>query len=117
MRERKIYPKVDMYFEQDAMGQKIVFRTSLRKKHRGRWYLWDVVENYYHEHELSREELIETLNQFYSQVYKAIMFGKVNLKLIVERNGVVMPVFKLDPDQRAEEERLSLFIKPLNPQK
>jgi hypothetical protein len=112
MKERHIYPSINMYVELDLRGQKTVFKTSLRKKHKGKWYFWNVTLNYYHKDDLMIDEMVRILNNFHSQVYQAILLGKLNPKIRYEIDGILQDIFELDPDQRSETERLMNIINP-----
>lgn len=89
----------------------ISFETYLRKPHRKfflgkkKYYLW-------HHFKISAIDINDKytpqrdfyLQDFLGEVYKTILFGKVNPNIIYAENR--MPVFQLDPDQTSEYNKL-----------
>jgi hypothetical protein len=93
----------------------IKFETYLRKKLRGKYYL----QKFYMECEIptsdvNMELILGELNHFNAGVYKSIILGKVDLKLIFPQHmGPARQVFELDPDQTPEEDRLQPDTRPV----
>ena len=92
-----VYPAVKVFRNGGGMGMS----TQLRKEHEGKYYLqyffkWGVAIN------INDQERF--LQQFYMEVYMAIMFGKVDTGLVLLPGDE--PVSRLDPDQTPEKERL-----------
>lgn len=82
----------------------IQISSTLRKKHRGKWYLID----FYQSRKVHSSENLEDVKKNYLErlrkdVYCAILFRVVNTKM-VDKDGY--PIFLLDSDQRDEKERL-----------
>ena len=79
--------------------------TTLRKYHEGKWYLWEFVKKTYVEH-LDRNQVIaereHLLNQLHEEVYMTIILGVVQPELI-SHQGLI---YRLDPNQESEEDRL-----------
>lgn len=80
--------------------------TQLRKKHRGKWYLQKFIR--YHTGALNMDDLCRSLHLFNADIYKAILFGKINPN--VKHPNTDEPLFPLDPDQRSEEERIKSMM-------
>jgi hypothetical protein len=88
----------------------VILHTNIRKKHRGKWYLWEVHKRYSASPgaPTTQEFLPMLYNQFNRDCYMVIMFGVVNTKLEHDDGlGHTGNVFKLDYDQRDEMERLN----------
>lgn len=99
------YPKINVVEDGEEMG----ISTNLRHEHEGKWYLQRfnqvaIIKN--------PEDKIEFIQQFYSEVYRAILFGKVNLNIVFpprypgEKERLA---FVLDEDQTPELERMKPF--------
>ncbi len=118
-RERNEY-KIRTYPSVDAKGEvcgnvlKCTAKTILRKKHRGKYYEWIIIErselgnlqlddngNIYPE--VEKEELLKIVHRIHMQTYKAVICGKINLRIKMP-DGIGL--FKLDPSQVSEEYRL-----------
>lgn len=102
---QKIYPSIEIE-ETDIIrdGNKenvLKFNTALRKKHKGKWYLWLFKKQYIN---LLICERLNALNQLHAEVYRCQLLGKVNLKI-----GSCM-IFPLDSNQEEEEDRLKKTI-------
>ena len=70
------------------------YRTYLRKEHNKEWYLMLV---------LVKSHGDNSLKLFLNYIYKAILFGTVNVDL-KDSNGAL--IFTKDENQQSEEERL-----------
>jgi hypothetical protein len=104
---KEIFPNVRFQTAIVNDGSKLSYHTKmfsyLRKQHTdGKWYLQPVL-NYSTGD--TRESIEWCVNDFMSNTYTALLFGKV-LPDIKDSFGDT--VFKLDEDQRSEEERLSI---------
>lgn len=95
---KPIYPKIEIR-ETEAT---IELFTTLRKKHRGKWYLWEFYQKYLYRGDKDKQkvQLIERLHQ---EVYFIIITGKISNK-IVDMNG--SPLFRKDQNQISESERI-----------
>jgi hypothetical protein len=113
--EKNIYPAVYMnLMKSSAYPEKdiLTLDTYLRKKHRGKYYLW----RFNRQREIDSKDgirehdIICEIQQFHSEIYRVMILGKIVPKsihpLVFDRS-----VFELDPDQRSEEERLLEGIK------
>lgn len=80
--------------------------TTLRKKYRGKWYLWTFLESRFLKDSnlLIENEITSVKEKLHKQVYFALVCGEINLKLNMIAND--KPVFVIDPDQKTETERL-----------
>lgn len=92
-----IYPIINC----ERKSNTLHLQTFLRKKHRGKWYLWEFVRNAYVPE--GNNDFTAAISSFSRDIYLTQMFGKVDLKLTVEGQ----PLFKLDFNQQSEEERLT----------
>lgn len=81
--------------------------TSIRIKHEGKWYLSSISERYHDRYEElpASQPLIKTMRRFHRAVYLAQNFTKVDIQ--AEFNNKL--VYKLDPNQSEESERLEVF--------
>lgn len=85
----KIYPEIEITpFE---------VKTTLRKKHRGVWYLWDFKRDIY------RNDADDAMRKIIRDVYMVMLWGTVSPKL---KDAFGKPFFKKDPDQTIESIRL-----------
>lgn len=71
--------------------------TILRRKYRGVWYQWIFIVN--------SSTIQQSLKDINRNVYLAILFGKMDIKMV---DSFGMPIFKRDPLQFSEQERLNL---------
>jgi hypothetical protein len=107
MNSKYIYPAI--WHLLGVYGEYHILRleTYLRVKHRGKYYLWRFYrETAFGEKIFSPEEILDAVVRFNTEIYRTQLFGKVNLKLMRDDNGILKPVFELDADQRSEAERL-----------
>jgi hypothetical protein len=115
--KKVIYPEIKVsraMIHGVGNSQSVIFHmkieTYLRKKFRGKFYL----QKFFRECEIQYQDMsldyvIGELNHFNAGVYKTIILGKVDLKLVFPQHiGPDKPVFELDPDQTPEEERLTI---------
>jgi len=115
MNGKDIYPAIwHLLIEYGITHEKeLRLETYLRVKHRGKYYLWKFYRIHrWGEKIYSDDEVFKAIFLFYAEVYRTQIFGKVNLKLRRDDNGITRPVFELDPDQRSEAERLMSIINP-----
>jgi hypothetical protein len=110
--EKFIYPNVFMHLHHDHRQKEVLtFDTYLRKKHRGKYYLW----HFHWDREIEVGEgkreysILLEIEQFHGEVYRTIILGKVSTKIIDPRYNT--QIFELDPDQTPEEERLMVGCK------
>jgi hypothetical protein len=109
MKTKSIFPFIEVIFIGNSYRiSDIRFETYVRKKHRGKYYLWEIYRIFHYPENISDglNQIFKDQNIFMKDVYRTILLGKVNLKLVHEINGVFVPLFELDPDQTPEEERL-----------
>lgn len=112
---KSIYPNVSVKFvynsnvETDGIYSLMILETHLRKCYRKKYYLQKFYREIYIKDFAGRDEVLANeLNHFHSEVYKGIVLGKVDLKLILHTPvGREYSVFTLDEDQRSEKERLT----------
>ena len=95
--ESPIYPLMKVIREKNTL----ILRTTLRKKHRGKWYLWDFSRDAYVPE--GRTDFSAALSSFHRDIYLCMLKGKVDTKAVF-RDGT--KVYTLDNDQRSEEERM-----------
>jgi hypothetical protein len=112
MDDKYVYPNVSvkMFSIQDkAISFVLVMETWLRKKHRGKYYLQKFYNEYYiADNDNKDANIVAEINHFHSNVYKVIILGKVDLKLVfINHWGEDRNAFELDLDQTSEEERLT----------
>lgn len=89
-----IYPDFQVLSNDGA----ITIKSTIRKNHDGKWFLWDVIER------TSGMILEPVLKRFMMSCYLVILFGSVN-EIVADSDGV--PIFELDANQESEEERLN----------
>ena len=100
-----IYPNVNIKSHSiDGLGETTLMETTLRKKYRGKWYLWEFYK-ICHEYSSDKSSVVNT---FHAEVYNHIILGKISLKLV---NTQGERIFKLDSNQESEEERLMKFLR------
>lgn len=106
MNQKKIYPEIGV--EILYLGEKplVTLTTYLRKTYRRKYYLWKFYKEFETKDDLIIEEAIVLMNKFHGEVYRTIVLGKVDPKLILHTGGILRPAFELDPDQTPERERL-----------
>lgn len=105
---KSIYPDIEII----EQGQYLEFRTILRKDHHGKYYHVLFIKK----HMITQNLLIKKaeikateLQSFYAEVYLFLILGKIDTDLTYQNSMLQNDgehVFKLDPDQRSEEERL-----------
>lgn len=102
--ESVIYPEVHI----NESGNEVKIATTLRKKHNGKYYLQDFVERSRLSDTGEREwEMMVLLNKLHTQVYYAMIAGKVYPKLkAISKTGEEIYLFKKDKCQTPEKERL-----------
>lgn len=83
--------------------------TWVRKKHRGKYYLWYVKRSFEYEKPQAIDAslvFMKDLQIFFADVYKVLLFGKIDPKIMHEHYGRTVPLFELDKNQDSEENRL-----------
>lgn len=101
--EKSVYPNVFIRKNKFTDGSfNLILETYLRKKYRGRYYLQQFYRNVFVN---SDDAVLSFIEHFHSEVYKSIILGKVDLKII---SGIPphRKIFNLDDNQISEEERL-----------
>ena len=104
-----IYPDFSVHFEMYIKDKKTysrsTFSTTVRKKHRGCWYLIRLFNRYEFEYIGHNwfNSYLKAQKQFLTEVYKTILFTKINLKSINPESG--NRVYELDTNQQNEYER------------
>lgn len=93
---RPIFPRVER--RRAKYGARL--KTNVRKKYRGKYYLWLVVQTIQGDDDAQYDFM---LDRFYADVYNTIVFGKVTRWLI--DNELVV----LDPIQCSEERRMRIL--------
>lgn len=107
MVKNSVYPNVNIgLFKYDNM-KVLTMETFIRLKHKKKYYLTRVFKSWEIDASVEGLALLEYTSYFHADVYKALKFMKVDLKIVVP--GHFEPdkkVFELDPDQTPEKERL-----------
>ena len=107
MKGKAIYPLINIERLRYGDIHIIRFETYLRKTYRRKYYLWKFYREWEFKGEVNiSEEIITALDMFHQGVYRAIILGKVDPKLILHTGGVLRPAFERDLDQTPEGERL-----------
>jgi len=99
--EGYIYPEIHIF--ENEIG--ISLSTTLRKKHRGKWYKISITTGYFFDHiDMDTKEIkCELLQKIHCMAYNAMILGKVQIKAVDEFCNIVFP---LDTNQESEESRL-----------
>lgn len=92
-----LYPEMTISDE----GHCVTYTTTLRKKYRGKWYLISFAKEFGKSENFNRDLALISFNK---EVYIMLISGKVYLKAVYGLDKT--SVFKLDPDQTEETERL-----------
>ncbi len=102
------YPDVALEYN----NVRFAIYTTLRKKGPKGYYLWNFMKYYDIDLSNNRESFEQqkrlALAQMHKEVYINLILGIVDESCI---DGFGMSVFKLDPNQQSEEERLKNLIK------
>ena len=108
--EKSIYPKVEIRDAVVVDGENkynaLTLLTTLRKEHEGKWYMWEFFKNW-HLPVDDEKAKIQALEQFHSEVYFAIICGKVSESL-TDMYG--QPIFKEDVRQISEIDRIKELL-------
>lgn len=99
--KKSIYPKIELR----ETSTSLAILTTLRKKHNGKWYLWEFFKKW--EFIEGEGNTIRYIELFHQEVYFTIILGKVDKKAV--RPGGE-PIFRLDEIQISEEERLKKLL-------
>lgn len=95
--KKNIYPEIEVI----RSGNTLKMRTTLRKKHRGKWYLWNFERRAYVKE--GEGNLSGAISSFNRDIYLCMLFGKVDTKVRYS-NGI--KVYRLDEDQQDEKTRV-----------
>lgn len=96
--EQPIYPELAI-----KEGCKFIeLKTRVRKKHRGKWYLFDVYNRY---RNLNLEDREKAIQKFHSEVYRSLICIIVLPKLKDVHGNLI---FTEDPNQQSEVKRITL---------
>ena len=108
--EKSIYPKVEIRNAVVVDGgnkyNALTLLTTLRKEHEGKWYMWKFFKNW-HLPVDDEKAKIQALENFHSEVYFAIVCGKVSENL-TDMYG--QPIFKEDVRQISEIDRIKELL-------
>jgi hypothetical protein len=96
-----IYPKIVSYRAKNTLK----LTTILRKKHRGKYYLWNFHRSAYVPE--GQNDLSAAISSFNRDIYMCMLYGKVDTKATYQDGE---KVFKLDKNQMDEK----LRMKPLD---
>ena len=99
--DKHIYPVINVQREENTLK----LNTFLRKKHWGKWYLWEFSRNAYVPE--GNTNFTAAVSSFNRDIYQAQLRGKVDPKLKLGNGDLV---WELDKDQRSEEERLRPIV-------
>ena len=92
-----IYPMIIVKRNENTLSM----TTILRKKHRGKWYLWNFQRNAYVPKE--RMDFSAAVSSFNRDIYMCMLYGKVDTKAVYQDGE---KVFKLDENQMDEKLRM-----------
>lgn len=100
-----IYPMI----QSKRNGNTLSMETFLRKKHRGKWYLWPFSRNAYVPE--GRMDFSSAVSSFNRDIYMVMLYGKVDPKM---KGFGGEPYFKLDSNQMDEKLRMRPldYVKP-----
>jgi tRNA G37 N-methylase Trm5 len=83
------------------LGNTLSLETVLRKKYRGKWYLWEFNRRAYVKE--GTQDQSAAITGFMRDIYMAMLYGKVDTKVTYKDGG---KVFKLDENQMDEKLRM-----------
>jgi hypothetical protein len=106
MKQKAIYPEIDIQILYMGGKTLVTLETFLRKTYRGKYYLWKFWKEFETVGDLIGEEAIVLMKRFNKEVYRTIILGKVDPKLVLHTGGICRPAFELDTDQTPEHVRL-----------
>lgn len=92
-----IFPMI----ESRRLGNTLSLETVLRKKHRGKWYLWRFYRNAYVKEGTQNQSAAMT--GFMRDIYMAMLYGKIDTKLKYKDGS---KIYKLDDNQMDEKLRM-----------
>lgn len=97
------FPKYDLFISVAGTAKVVQLTTTIRKRNRnGAWFFWDVTRTY---SDTLHDNLENVATRwFIEDCYKVLIIGIIDQNLI-DDNG--RPIFKRDPNQESETERLS----------
>jgi len=93
-----VFPVIKCQREENTL----VLETFLRKKHRGKWYLWKFTRNAYVPE--GQTDYTAAISSFNRDIYLCMLKGKVEPKLTYPSGDFI---FKLDINQESELTRLT----------
>jgi hypothetical protein len=94
---KHIYPIINCERSENTL----LLNTTLRKKHRGKYYLWEFERRAFVPD--GNNDYTAAISSFNRDIYLCQMFGNIDTKLIY-KDGT--KIFQLDINQQSEEERL-----------
>lgn len=95
--DKPIFPKILTKREENTLEM----HTFLRKKHYGKWYLWEFFRRaYVPEGQMDYSSAVSAFNR---DIYMCMLYGKVNTKAVYNDGS---KVFKLDDNQMDEKLRM-----------
>ncbi len=83
------------------LGNTLSLETVLRKKHRGKWYLWRFYRNAYVKE--GTQDQSAAITGFMRDIYMAMLYGKIDTKLEYQDGS---KIYKLDDNQMDEKLRM-----------
>lgn len=94
---KPIYPVINS----KRLSDTLTLETYLRKKHKGKYYLWKFQRNAYVPE--GRTDLSSAFSSFNRDIYLAQLHGKIDVK---KKYGSGKLFFELDPNQMDEKLRM-----------
>ena len=82
-------------------GNTLTMETYLRKKHRGKWYIWPFSRNAYVPE--GRNDFSSAISSFVRDIYMAMLYGKISVK---QKGFGNKPYFLEDKNQMDEKLRM-----------
>ena len=101
--EKPIYPNVQVLFEPFHDGANTVTLTTYLRKRKSRFGKYYLLK--FHKSAIIQgpRSLAECVNHFHSEVYRTLLLGKLNAKVV---DMHIKPIFEIDECQLDEKERL-----------
>jgi len=107
---KSIYPRIEIrdvvVIDGENKYNSFTVLTTLRKEHEGKWYMWEFFKNW-HLPVGDEKAKIQALENFHSEVYFAIVCGKVS-ESVTDMYG--QPIFKEDVRQVSEIDRIKELL-------
>lgn len=109
--EKSIYPKIEIRDVVVVDGENkynaLTLLTTLRKEHEGKWYMCEFFKNWQLPVDDEKAK-IQAIEQFHSEIYFAIVCGKVSEKLT---DVYGQPILKEDVRQITEIDRIKELLR------